>query len=196
MKGAGRVGVLGGTFDPPHVAHVLCAVDVRHALTLDRMLLVVANDPWQKRGARAISPAKDRLAMVAEAVRGVEGVEASDLEIRRGGASFTADTVDELLAAGAGEVLVVVGSDAAALLPTWRRAEELAERATFVVVERPGWPVVEPPGFRLRPVVTPHLDISSSAIRRRVEQGEPIVPLVARGVATEISRRRLYAGSP
>src|SRR5690606_35782863 len=84
-----RIGVFGGTFDPPHVGHLVTAVNVAHALRLDRVLLVVANVPWQKVGTRAVSPASDRLAMVQAAVDGVAGLEASDLEIRRGGESYT-----------------------------------------------------------------------------------------------------------
>src|SRR6266508_2494858 len=86
---AERTGVFGGTFDPPHVGHLVLAVNVRYALGLDRVLLVVANDPWQKM-SRAVTPADDRLAMVEAAVGDVEGLEASAIEIRRGGVSFTA----------------------------------------------------------------------------------------------------------
>jgi nicotinate-nucleotide adenylyltransferase len=81
-----RFGVFGGTFDPIHVGHLVTAVNVRHALGLDRLLLVVANDPWQKHGS-VVTSAVDRLAMVQAAVADVPGLEASDLEIRRGGQS-------------------------------------------------------------------------------------------------------------
>ena len=80
---AARIGVFGGTFDPPHVGHLVTAVNVRHALRLDRLLLVVANQPWQKLGTRPISIAADRLAMVEAAVRDVPGLEASSIEIDR-----------------------------------------------------------------------------------------------------------------
>ncbi|HAS13552.1 MAG TPA: nicotinate-nucleotide adenylyltransferase, partial [Acidimicrobiaceae bacterium] len=73
---AARIGVFGGTFDPPHVGHLVTAVNVRHDLHLDRLLLVVANEPWQKLGSRPITPATDRLAMVEAAVAGVAGLEA------------------------------------------------------------------------------------------------------------------------
>ncbi|HEX7167817.1 MAG TPA: adenylyltransferase/cytidyltransferase family protein, partial [Acidimicrobiales bacterium] len=94
-----RIGVLGGTFDPVHIAHLVSAVNVRAALGLDRVLLVVANEPWQKVGTRPISPAADRLAMVEAAVAGVDGVEASAIEIARGGPSYTADTIAALRSA-------------------------------------------------------------------------------------------------
>ena len=76
--------MLGGTFDPPHVGHLVTAVNVRHLLDLDVVLMVVANEPWQKVGSRVITPASHRLDLVSAAVRDVEGVEASDIEVRRG----------------------------------------------------------------------------------------------------------------
>src|SRR3954447_22668934 len=91
-----RLGVLGGTFDPIHVGHLVAAVNVRHALDLDRVLLVVANEPWQKVGDRAVTPAHDRLAMVEAAVGDVDGIEASRIEVVRGGSSYTADTLAQL----------------------------------------------------------------------------------------------------
>src|SRR5215207_3168759 len=115
MSRGGRIGVVGGTFDPPHIGHLSVVVEVRHALDLDRVAVVVANDPWQKRGSRAVTAASDRLAMVQAAVEGLDGIEADDREIRRGGPSYTVDTVEELQAEEPGaEVFVVVGSDAAA----------------------------------------------------------------------------------
>src|SRR5436190_15476045 len=91
-----KIGVYGGTFDPVHIGHMAVAVNVRHALELDRLMMVVANVPWQKAGAREVSPAADRLAMVEAAVDGLTGVEASDAELDRGGASYTADTLATL----------------------------------------------------------------------------------------------------
>jgi nicotinate-nucleotide adenylyltransferase len=87
-----RLGIFGGTFDPPHVGHLVTAVNVRHDLALDRVLLVVNDQPWQKLGTRDISSAEDRFAMVEAAVGDVEGLEASRVELDRGGMSFTADT--------------------------------------------------------------------------------------------------------
>ena len=113
-----RLGLFGGTFDPPHVGHLVTAVNVRHELGLDRVLLEVANRPWQKEGQRAISAAEDRFALVAAAVRGVEGLEASRMEIDRGGVSYTADTLAELERRHPGaELFTIVGSDAAAGSP-------------------------------------------------------------------------------
>ena len=93
-----RIGVFGGTFDPPHVGHLVTAVNVRHALSLDRVLLVVANVPWQKEGQRDISDGEDRLALVEAAVGPVQGLEACRIELDRGGPSYTADTLAALSA--------------------------------------------------------------------------------------------------
>jgi nicotinate-nucleotide adenylyltransferase len=191
-----RLGVFGGTFDPPHIGHTTAAVKVRAALGLDRVLLVVANDPWQKRDLRAISPAADRLAMVRLATAGLEGIEADDREIRRSGLSYTADTLAELKAEGPDRALfLVVGGDAAAGLETWERPDEIGDLATIAVVDR-GGPEAHPfPGGDFRWVLVDDLipDVSSTAIRARVGSGGSTAGLVDEGVASLIGERRLYS---
>ena len=189
-----RIGVFGGTFDPPHVGHLVTAVNVRHALDLDVVLLVVANDPWQKSGARAVSPAADRLALVEAAVGDVAGLEASDVEVRRGGTSYTADTLAALRAAHPGASLfLVLGSDAAAGLPTWERAREVREGAEIVVVTRPGAEDGSPPpGWGWTRVETPRLDVSSTDLRARVSDGRPLDYLLTPPVIACIEARGLY----
>ena len=91
-----RIGVFGGTFDPIHVGHLVAAVNARHAARLERVILMVANVPWQKVGQRVLSSAEDRFAMVQAAVGDVAGLEAGRMEIDRGGVSYTADTLEEL----------------------------------------------------------------------------------------------------
>ena len=91
--GPGKIGIFGGTFDPIHVGHLVAAVNARNDLNLDRVILMVANSPWQKTGQRSVTPAEDRLAMVEAAVGGVDGLESGRLEIDRGGDSYTADTL-------------------------------------------------------------------------------------------------------
>lgn len=190
-----RLGVFGGTFDPVHVGHVVAAAAARHALALDRVLLVVANRPWQKEGERAISPAADRLAMVAAAVQSVEGLEPSALEIERGGPSYTADTVAELAAIHPGaELFLVVGADVAADLGTWARADALHDSVTLAVVGRAGTPPALPgPPWRSVAVEMPHLAVSSSDLRQRAVAGRPLDGLVPPGALTELRRRGLYA---
>ena len=189
-----RLGIFGGTFDPPHVGHLVTAVNVRHELALDRLLLVVNDQPWQKIGTRDISPAEDRFAMVAAAVGTVEGIEASRVEIDRGGLSFTADTLRELRADDPDrELFVVLGSDAAGGLPSWERAEEVRELATVVVVERPGAREAEPPtGWSWRRVEVPRLEVSSTDLRARVADGRPLDYLLTPEVIAVVHQRGLY----
>ncbi|MGI8663759.1 MAG: nicotinate-nucleotide adenylyltransferase [Acidimicrobiales bacterium] len=189
-----RIGVFGGTFDPPHVGHLVTAVNVRHALALDRLLLVVANDPWQKTGTRELSPAEDRMAMVAAAVADVEGIEASRIEIERGGTSYTAETLAALQVIEPEAALyLVLGSDAAAGLLTWERVEEVRDLATVVVVTRPGAEHGAPArGWRWLRVETPRLEVSSTDLRARVADGRPLDYLLTPAVISCIDDRRLY----
>ena len=112
-----RIGVFGGTFDPPHVGHLVTAINVGHAIDLDRVILMVANVPWQKVGTRSITPASDRLAMVEAAVAEVPRLVAGDHEIAAGGHSFSADTLETLAAEFVdAELFLILGDDAAAAL--------------------------------------------------------------------------------
>ncbi|MCU1496707.1 MAG: nadD [Acidimicrobiales bacterium] len=192
-RGGRRIGVFGGTFDPPHIGHLVAALDAREVLALDVVLMVVANAPWQKLGARRISPAADRLAMAAAAVAGVEGLEADDLEIRRGGLSYTADTLATLQAADRDtELFVILGADAAAGFATWERHEEVATMAELVVVDRPGTPTPVQAGYSWTRIDSPELDVSSTELRRRVADGRSIQYLTPAAVVTCIFERGLY----
>ena len=188
-----RIGLFGGTFDPPHVGHLVTAVNVRHALQLDVVVLMVANVPWQKQGSRAISPAADRLAMVQAAVADVDGLMASDLEINRGGASYTADTLAALAEQHPNSKLyTIVGDDAAAGITTWERHDEVVEGSVLVVVDRPGAPVELPPGFDWVRVEVPRLEVSSTDLRARVRDRRPLDYLVTDPVLQIIRERSLY----
>lgn len=186
--------MLGGTFDPPHIGHLLAAVNVRHALRLDELLMVVANDPWQKSGDRPVSPAADRYAMVDAAVSELPGVVASDIELRRGGPSFTVDTLRELGERDPeGERFLVLGADAAAGLPSWEKADELPALATLVLVDRPGVACPPPPvGWPVVRVEIPRIELSSTELRARVADGRPLDVLLPPGVMACIRDRRLY----
>ena len=188
-----RIGVFGGTFDPPHVGHLVTAVNVRYALDLDRVLLVVANVPWQKEGQRDVSPADDRYDLVRAAVKNVQSLEASRIELDRGGPSYTADTLDELHGRHPGaQLYTILGEDAAAGIETWERYDEVLERSTPVVVERPGWHVPLPEGIDWVRVEVPHLEVSSTDLRARVVDGRPLDYLLPRAVLTRIRERGLY----
>lgn len=198
MIGAGRIGVFGGTFDPPHIGHLVTALEVRHEMSLDQVLVVVAGDPWQKRGTRSLTPAAGRLAMVAAALEGLPGLVVDDREVRRDGPSYMVDTCKELLSDGdAAELFVILGSDTAIGIETWHRCEELAELAEMVVVDRPGAPVAErSPLFRWHDVEVPALAVSSSDLRARVAAGRPIDVLVPAGAVSWIREHHLYRGGP
>ncbi len=170
-------------------------MNVRHALALDRVLLVVANDPWQKCGRR-LTPAADRLALVTAAVAGVPGIDASALEIDRGGPSYTADTLEELAAEDADrDLFLVVGADVAAALGSWRRPDAVARLATLVVVNRAGSDAVDVgPPWRVERVTIPALDVSSSDIRARAVAGLLLDYLTPRPVIDCIHERGLYPG--
>ncbi len=188
-----RIGLFGGTFDPPHVGHLVTAVNVRHALQLDVVVLMVANVPWQKQGSRAISPAADRLAMVHAAVADVDGLLASDLEIRRGGSSYTADTLAALSDMHPqAQLHTIVGDDAAAGITTWERYDEVVQRSVLVVVDRPGAPVQLPEQFQWVRVEMPRLEVSSTDLRSRVREGRPLDYLVTDPVLQIVRERSLY----
>lgn len=190
-----RVGVFGGTFDPPHIAHLVLATDVRHSLGLDTVLMVVAGEPWQKVGVVDVTPAADRLAMVRAAVRDVAGLEACALELERPGPTYSVDTLHELRRRHPGdELYLVLGADAAAGLDTWDRAEELSGLCRIVVVDRPGTPSSVPEGFDAQHVEAPRLDISSTELRSRCATGRSLRFLVPDGAISVIEERGLYAG--
>jgi nicotinate-nucleotide adenylyltransferase len=195
-RGGERLGIFGGTFDPPHVGHLVTAVNVRHELGLDRVLLVVSNQPWQKVGTREISPPEARLAMVDAAVADVAGLEASRIELDAGGPSYTADTLTTLLAEDPSrELFVILGADAAAGLLTWERFDEVRDRATIVVVERPGAVTVQAlDGWRWQRVEVPRLEVSSTDLRARAVDGRPLDYLVTHEVADWIEAHDLYRG--
>jgi nicotinate-nucleotide adenylyltransferase len=193
-----RIGLLGGTFDPPHEGHLDAARRSRDALDLDRVLLVVANDPWQK---APLTPAEDRYAMVEAAATGIDRVVASRMEIDRGGPSYTVDTVEALAgeARSAGrpapQIYLVVGEDLVPDLATWQRVHDLRRMVTLAVVSRPGGrrPPRDPPGWRVARVEGGGVDVSSSEVRDRLDHGLDVAGQVPPAVIRCIRRRGLYA---
>jgi len=194
-----RIGILGGTFDPPHNGHVAAARAALDVLRLDRLLLVVANDPWQKSGQREVAAAEDRLALTEALAEEVPGAEVSRLEIDRGGPSYSADTAeavrDEVSARGGrAELFLVVGADLVGELETWHRAAALKDLVTLAVVSRPSSPApAVPPGWRVVWLDGPQVTVSSSEVRDRLAAGEPADSLVPERVIRCIRRRGLYA---
>ena len=185
-----RIGILGGTFDPVHVGHLMDASAARHQLGLDRVLVVVARDPWQKR-ERVIAPAEIRYDMLVAALDGVSGIDASRIELERDGPTYTIDTVEQL-ASPERELFLVLGSDVVAGLSSWHRVDELRERVTLAIVDREPSPFPGPPGWKVARVSVPRLELSSTDLRDRVAAGEPIDFLVPTAAARILHAHDLY----
>lgn len=200
VAGAGPIGILGGTFDPPHIAHLAIAEEAREVLGLSRVLFVPAGQPWQK-ADRAVSPGPIRVAMVERAIAGNPFFVVDSREVNRPGPSYTADTVAELTAETDGELWLILSAEALAGFATWRDPEGILDLARLCVVPRDGAPDATLAAFRghypaaaVRMAVLDHprLAISSTAIRARVRAGRSIRYLVPDGVATLISEHALY----
>lgn len=202
---ASRIGILGGTFDPPHNGHVVLGVNAADQLDLDRTLFVVANAPWQKVDERLIETAEVRLEMVRAVLDEVVPVgeqshrlETSDIEIARGGRTYTADTLAEIDRLHPGsELWLIVGVDVARTLHTWKRLDEVRTLAGLAIVDRgdesPPFDDLRADGWRVAQVVIPRLDISSSEVRARLRDGRPVDGLVPPAAIRIIQERGLYA---
>src|SRR5436190_20557977 len=140
MSVGARLGILGGTLDPVHVGHVATARAARHALGLDRALLLPSRVPPHRPIQPAASPFH-RFAMTALAVNGIDGLEASDAELIAPGTSYTADTLERFHSAGlsAAQIFFILGADAFAEIETWNRYPQVLDLANFAVVARPGY---------------------------------------------------------
>lgn len=193
-----RIGLFGGTFDPPHVGHLVTAVNVRHALDLDIVILMVANVPWQKEGTRPITPAMDRLAMVEAAVQDAPGIVAGRWEIDHGGPSYTAVTLEGLVGQWPqAEFFTIIGDDAAGGLHTWERLDVVCSLSRIVVVDRPGHELnsVDSDRGRFIHVEVPRLEVSSTDLRARFTDGRPLDYLITEPVLHVIRSRALYSQS-
>jgi nicotinate-nucleotide adenylyltransferase len=196
-EAASRIGIFGGTFDPPHAGHVAAGRAVAEQVGLDRLLLVVANDPWQKSGQRAVSPAADRYALTEVLAHEIPGAEASRLEIERGGPSYSVDTAEQILAEAGGDpvdLFLVIGADLVPELTTWHRSEDLQRLVTLAIVSRPTGPVPPvPPGWRAERVSGPQVPVSSSEVRGLLAEGGSVEGMVPEAIIRCIRRRALYA---
>jgi len=193
-----RLGVFGGTFDPIHLGHLRAAESALEALELDRVAFVPAATPPHR--AEPASSALDRYAMTALATAGHPRFAVSDIELRRGGPSYTVDTVAGLRREQPDDlVFVIVGSDTFPEMATWKEHERLLELCTVAVVARPGEALLswgragggEPPRGVAR-VEGPGLAISASGIRGRVRQRKSVRYLVPDAVADYIAKKALY----
>jgi nicotinate-nucleotide adenylyltransferase len=194
-----RLGILGGTFDPIHVGHLAAAKAAIECAHLDRVLFVPSAQPPHR--AAAMAPADDRLAMCRLAVEGEPRFEVSDIEVKRGGRSYTVDTLDELHRAHPeDELLLILGWDAARLFRTWHQPERVSALASVVIVARPG---MEPPtpadlaalGLdpeRVVKCIVPTPDVSGSALRRAIASGQSPAGKVPAAVERYVTTHHLY----
>ena len=199
-----RIGILGGTFDPPHLGHLLIAETARVALHLESVMFVPAGEPWLKSGQR-ITPACHRLRMVQLAVADNAHFCVSDCEIRRSGATYTVDTLRQLRCRFApdAELYFIVGSDVLDQFHRWKEPEAILELCRLAVIERPGGPEDGVDALRERfpyalasgavvSVAGPRVDFSASELRRVLAAGQSARYQIPDAVATYIAQHDLY----
>lgn len=186
-----KLGIFGGTFDPIHLGHLRAAESAREAAGLDQIaFLPAARSPFK---GDAVSPARDRYAMVALATAAHEAFVPSDLELAREAPSYTVDTVRTLRETRpADQLFLIVGSDSVAELPTWRESARILAECTVVAVSRPGGAAPSSTAADVMWVDGPGLPVSASDVRRRVRDGRSIRFLVPDPVADYIAKRGLY----
>jgi nicotinate-nucleotide adenylyltransferase len=194
----GRVGVMGGTFDPVHHGHLVAASEVAGLFGLDEVVFVPTGQPWQKSG-RDVSPAEDRYLMTVIATASNPRFSVSRVDIDRGGPTYTIDTLTDLQAQRPdAELFFITGADALSQILSWRDSERCFELAHFIGVTRPGFTLGDShlPEGAVSLVEVPALAISSTDCRGRVARGMPVWYLVPDGVVQYIEKRGLYrAGS-
>lgn len=193
-----NIGIFGGTFDPPHIGHLLVASHVREALGLERMIFVPSSISPHKRGGAHTEP-EHRLAMTRLAVAGAPHMEVSDVEIRRGGISYTIDTLRLLQGEHPGdELYLIIGMDNVADFGSWRDPEGILDVSRVVVMTRPGYKVPKREDRfvrRMEMCDVPEIEIASREIRRRVREGRSVRWMVTPEVEHFINQHGFYLTS-
>ena len=193
-----RLGILGGTFDPPHYGHLEAARAALAQVGLDEVVLMVANEPWQKTDGRHVTEAAIRLDMVKVLVEGCTGISAGDREIRRGGPTYTVDTLEEIHAESPGtEIFLIMGADTAERIHSWHRAPDVVRLSTIVIVNRDNSSTNNPEFLRDAQVVHVSMEsiaVSSSGIRDVVAKGGSVTNETSNNVAAIVRDNGLYAG--
>lgn len=195
-----KIGIMGGTFDPLHIGHLLAAESARDSYQLDEVWFMPSHIPPHKDKAGATG--EERLTMVAEAIKDHSSFRTLDIEVKRGGVSYTIDTIEELLETYPDfDFYFIIGADMVNYLPKWDRIEDLAEMITFIGVGRPGSPLDlnTLPSYLHRKVLLadmPLVDISSSEIREKAETGHSIRYMVPEPVYEYIIRSGIYGIKP
>ncbi len=196
-----KIGLLGGSFDPVHLAHTALAETALNVLQLDELQLIPAADPWQRSPLQATGP--QRLAMLTLAIAGLRGLSVNPVEIERGGPTYTIDTLRQLPPDA--EYYWILGADQLDNFCSWRSWEEIARRVYLAVAQRPGTPAVAPAalaqrldalGRKLLELPFEPMPVSATAIRQRLADGRPVQGLLNAAVAQFIARCKLYRSAP
>ncbi|MFB1050746.1 nicotinate-nucleotide adenylyltransferase [Paraliobacillus sp. JSM ZJ581] len=187
-----KVGLLGGTFDPPHIGHLVIAEEVYHQLNLDEVWFIPSNEPPHKN--KANTAVKDRVAMVEAAIANNDHFLLHTIEIERSGKSYTFDTI-QLLTQKHPEIsfYFIIGADMVEYLPNWNRIDELVHMVIFVGVKRPEYELTT--NYPIHTIDVPGLDISSTMIRDRIAQHKPITYFIPSSVRRLIKENNLYGSS-
>lgn len=188
-----RIGILGGTFNPVHIGHLAMAQMAKETFDLEKVIFVPCYLPPHKKG-RNLTSARDRQRMVELAVRGNSDFEVSDVEVKRGGKSFTVDTLEyfrQTLPQGA-KIFFIIGEDSFPFLKTWKDIKRIIKLCTFIVVNRPGCRPFKSP-IKHRAMIMPGLEIASKSLRRRIARGKTIKYLVPDSVLEYIRKHELYS---
>ena len=188
-----KIGLLGGTFNPIHIGHLILAQECWHRLSLDKVIFVPAFIPPHK-GVEDGPSAADRLNMVRLALEGDDRFEISTHEIDKEGTSYSIDTIRYFRNKfGDGcEIFFLTGADSAEGLSMWKDVDDILRESTFVIATRPGWEENSPYEKRVKRVVIPMIEVSSSGIRERIKNREPIDYLVPAQVVNYIRKKGLY----
>ncbi len=193
-----RLGFFGGSFNPPHIGHLAVAEACREGAALGRVTWIPAATSPHKQGHADMASGADRLALVHAAIGGNEAFRVTDLEVEREGVSYTVDTLRELRQRHPeAEMFWIVGGDSLASFDTWREPREILRLASLVAYPRPGADLSAVPGWvmeRTTLVAAPHLDVSSTDLRRRLASGASVRYVVPDAVRELIRQRRLYTG--
>ncbi|UCB56551.1 MAG: nicotinate-nucleotide adenylyltransferase [Candidatus Omnitrophota bacterium] len=194
MSKSRKIGILGGTFNPIHMGHLVLAEQAREHLRLDKVIFIPTNISPHKRRQKRLELAKKRYYMVAQALKSNPYFEACSLELARGGISYSLQTVRELKSIfPEANLYFIVGSDFLKEFSRWKDVDKLSKICKFAIAERPGFPFKKPLAkMQAIRIPTVSLDISSSDIRRRLKRGESIRYLVPERVRKYILKKRLY----
>lgn len=188
-----RIGILGGSFDPVHNGHIALAEECLHQLKLDKVVFVPAHTSPFKRESGAAS-CEDRLQMLRLALKKEEGLELSTYEIDKGGVSYSVETVSHFRKTygDEAELFFISGADSSKDLSEWKDIEKLLFLCTFVIATRPGWGENSPYEEKIKRIMIPSVDVSSSLVRERAKNSKSIDKLVPREVAAYIKEKALY----